>query len=135
MGSFIPAVARVAVLAATAMLASPVWADDLHRQVQNMLDDFREECSFPGATAAYVLPDGTSGTVATGLSDVEVIAPMTPQSRMLAASIGKSFAAATIATQETATVNGGDKRARLCGPVRAGDGAGATAGRCCQSES
>lgn len=56
----------------------------------------REEFGFPGATAAYVLSDGTTGAVATGLADIETEAPMRPSSRMLAASIGKTFVSATI---------------------------------------
>ncbi|MGJ5621541.1 hypothetical protein [Sulfitobacter sp. MF3-043] len=76
MGSLILSVARVAVVAATAMLVSPAWTDDLLRQVQDMLYDFLTEYGFPGATVAYVLPDGSSSTVATGLADVEAAIPM-----------------------------------------------------------
>ncbi|HDQ00799.1 MAG TPA: class A beta-lactamase-related serine hydrolase [bacterium] len=64
--------------------------------VQAVLDSLRHEYKFPGATAAYILPDGTVETVATGLADVELNIPMTPQSRMLAASIGKTFAGALV---------------------------------------
>lgn len=35
MGSLFQSATRAAVLTATAMLASPVWADDLQRQVQD----------------------------------------------------------------------------------------------------
>ena len=63
---------------------------------QEELDALREEFGFPGATAAYVLSDGTTGVVATGLADIETEAPMRPSSRMLAASIGKTFVSATI---------------------------------------
>jgi len=63
---------------------------------QAVLDSLRSEYQFPGATAAYILPDGTVETVATGLADVELNIPMTPQSRMLAASIGKTFAGALV---------------------------------------
>ena len=44
--------------------------------------------------------DGTIGTAATGLSDLEAGAAMTPQSRMLAASVGKTFVAATVLALE-----------------------------------
>ena len=63
---------------------------------QNELDALREEYGFPGATAAYALADGTTGVVASGLADIETGAPMLPSSRMLAASIGKTFVSATI---------------------------------------
>lgn len=51
--------------------------------------------NLPGMTAAVVLDDGTAISVAWGMADKEHIIPMRPQSRMLAASIGKSFVAAT----------------------------------------
>jgi D-alanyl-D-alanine carboxypeptidase len=57
----------------------------------------RERYELPGATAAYVWTDGPSGAAATGFADVETGRPMTPDSRMLAASIGKSFVGATTA--------------------------------------
>lgn len=61
---------------------------------QSTLDTFQQNHGFPGATAAFVLQNGTSGAAATGFADVEAGTPMTPQSRMLSASIGKSFAGA-----------------------------------------
>ena len=51
---------------------------------------------FPGATVAYVLPDGTIGEVASGFADLETKEPMTTKSRMLAASVGKTFVAAIV---------------------------------------
>ena len=63
---------------------------------QAELDALREEYGFPGATAAYVLSDGTAGVVATGLSDIEAGVGMSTSSRMLAASIGKTFVSATV---------------------------------------
>ena len=62
---------------------------------QAELDTLRQEYGFPGATAAFVLSDGTAGVVATGLSDIESSTQMSPASRMLAASIGKTFVSAT----------------------------------------
>lgn len=62
---------------------------------QAELDSLRMQYGFPGATAAAILPDGTIVVAATGLADVEQKIPMTPRSRMLAASIGKTFVAAT----------------------------------------
>lgn len=73
---------------------------------QGVLDVAREQYAFPGATAAYVFTGGTSGGVATGWADVERKQPMTPASRMLAASIGKSFVAATaVALAEEGTLD------------------------------
>lgn len=60
------------------------------------LDRLREKYRFPGATCAYVLSDGTLGETASGFADKETKEPMTTRSRMLAASIGKTFVAATV---------------------------------------
>jgi len=65
-------------------------------RVQAVLDDLRAEYGFPGVTCAYVLSDGTVGEAASGFADKETLQPMAPHSRMLAASIGKSFVAATV---------------------------------------
>ena len=61
---------------------------------QTEIDRVRVEFGFPGMTAAYVLEDGTFGTAASGLADVEANTPMTDNTRMLSASIGKSFVGA-----------------------------------------
>ena len=68
--------------------------------MQALLDRFHAEYGFPGATAAVSLPDGTLLVVATGLADVESETPMTPQTPMLAASIGKTFVGATVLALE-----------------------------------
>jgi len=68
----------------------------LKARFQSELDTLHKQFRFPGATAAYILPDGTVEVFATGLADVELEIPMTPQSRMLAASIGKMFVGATV---------------------------------------
>ena len=68
---------------------------ELDKKFSAELNALRVEFKFPGATAAYVLPDGRIGRAATGLADVERETPMTVDSRMLPASIGKTFAAAT----------------------------------------
>lgn len=65
-------------------------------RLQTVLDDLKAEYGFPGVTCAYVLSNGTVGEAASGLADKETLQPMTLQSRMLAASIGKSFVAATV---------------------------------------
>lgn len=69
---------------------------DLQRQFQATLDAFQQKYGFPGATAAFVLPDGEVGVAAAGLADIRTATAMTPRSRMLAASIGKTFVSAAI---------------------------------------
>jgi D-alanyl-D-alanine carboxypeptidase len=76
-------------------LPHPAVASALAGKFQAALDAYRMQHGFPGATAAYVLPDGTVGIAATGAADVEAGIPMAKQSRMLAASIGKTFVGAT----------------------------------------
>jgi len=68
----------------------------LKERFQIELETLRNQYGFPGATAAYILADGTIGVVATGLADVENNIPMTTESRILAASIGKTFVGATV---------------------------------------
>lgn len=76
-------------------IADAVATSDLHEDFQAALDAFQKKYDFPGATAAYVLRDGTTGVAATGLADVENDTLMTVRSRMLSASIGKTFVGAT----------------------------------------
>ena len=75
-------------------------AQGLSGGLQVILEEFRERYGFPGATAAFVLTDGSVVTAATGFADFEAGQQMTPASRMLAASIGKSFVGATIIALE-----------------------------------
>ncbi|EDX71366.1 beta-lactamase [Coleofasciculus chthonoplastes PCC 7420] len=79
----------------TAQSGTMAATDDLNQAVQAVLEDAQQQYGFPGATAAYVLPDGTVGVAATGVADLEAGTPMTGRSRMLAASIGKTFVGAT----------------------------------------
>jgi D-alanyl-D-alanine carboxypeptidase len=67
----------------------------LPENFQSTLDDLQKQYGFPGATAAYVLPNGIVVTAATGLADIEYGKPMASESRMLSASIGKTFVGAT----------------------------------------
>ncbi|WP_155999679.1 hypothetical protein [Thioalkalivibrio sulfidiphilus] len=57
-------------------------SDDHAGRFQGELDRVRAEFGFPGMTAAYVLNDGSSGTVASGMADLEAGEPMTVHSRM-----------------------------------------------------
>ncbi len=70
---------------------------DLNTKFQAELEALHAQYRFPGATAAFILPDGTVDVFAVGLADVELGIPMVPESRMLAASIGKTFVGATVA--------------------------------------
>ena len=76
--------------------SAPQGEPGLQAQFQRELDALQENYDFPGATAAFALADGSTGVVATGLSDIESGTPMLPSSRMLAASIGKTFVSATL---------------------------------------
>lgn len=79
-----------------ALWPSAVAASDLKERFHSTLDSLQQQYGIPGATAAYVLKDGTVGVVATGVADLESEAPMTVRSRMLSASIGKTFVGATV---------------------------------------
>ncbi len=80
-------------MATAAAFASPA-GPALAQAVQAALDSLRVEMGFPGATAAIILPDGTVEGFATGLADSGTGAVMTPENRMPAGSVGKSFVAA-----------------------------------------
>ncbi|MDP2128468.1 MAG: serine hydrolase domain-containing protein [Pseudohongiella sp.] len=73
----------------------------LDARLEATLADFHARYNFPGATAAIALPDGTVVTAATGLADLENNLTMTPETPMLAASIGKTFVAATVLALES----------------------------------
>lgn len=75
--------------------------ETLELQMQRLLDRVCLEIGIPGATAAIVLPNGDVVSVATGMRDIEDEKPMTPDTRMLAASIGKSFVATIVLALET----------------------------------
>lgn len=75
------------------VMASP---SSLNQRLECELDCLKNQYGFPGITVAYVLPDGSIGEVAWGFADIETRELMTSQSRMLAASIGKTFVAATV---------------------------------------
>ncbi len=76
-----------------ASLSDSQYAALLER-FQTAVDAERVRYSVPGITAAFVLPDGRMAKVASGQADVERHVPMTPDSRMLSGSTGKTFTAA-----------------------------------------
>ncbi len=67
----------------------------LETALQTKLDEWHKAGSFPGATLGVVLANGQSFSLAVGVSDREAKTPMKPIDRMLAGSVGKTFAAAT----------------------------------------
>ena len=67
----------------------------LQARLQQKLDEWHKAGSFPGATLGVVLADGKSFGLAVGFSDRDARTPMKPNDRMLAGSVGKTFAAAT----------------------------------------
>lgn len=67
----------------------------LKKALQLKLDEWHKAGSFPGATLGVVLADGESFGLAVGYSDRDLKTPMRPTDRMLAGSVGKTFAAAT----------------------------------------
>jgi D-alanyl-D-alanine carboxypeptidase len=74
---------------------------DLGARFQAELDRIHAEAgstdaALPGATAAFILPDGRVFGCATGYSDVELGIPMTPDMRMPSGSIGKTYVAAVV---------------------------------------
>ena len=67
----------------------------LKEDLQLKLDDWHKAGKFPGATLGVVLANGESFGLAVGYSDRDAKTPMKPDDRMLAGSVGKTFAAAT----------------------------------------
>lgn len=86
----------VALLALGACADAPDNEMAVRDAMHGMLEDFRAGHAIPGITAAIVLDDGRAVSAATGLADRELERPMTPETPMLAASIGKTFVAATV---------------------------------------
>lgn len=84
--------------AAQPLVAEPSGAS---REVEAVIESMWEQYGFPGATVAFVDATGRVESVAIGFSDVEAATPMTPDSRMLAASIGKTIWGALVLALES----------------------------------
>jgi D-alanyl-D-alanine carboxypeptidase len=67
----------------------------LRKGLQLKLDEWHKAGKFPGATIGVALADGESFGMAVGYSDRDAKTPMRAGDRMLAGSVGKTFAAAT----------------------------------------
>jgi len=87
-------VAPIILMATFLVACASQPATDRAKHFRAEVDHIRKQYGFPGMTAAYVLRDGTSASVASGLADIEAKVPMKDRPRMLAASTGKSFVAA-----------------------------------------
>lgn len=90
-------IAAAVFLGAAAVEAAPLSESQyaaLVARFQSAVDAERARYAVPGITAAFVLPEGRMAKVASGYADVERKIPMTPDSRMLAGSTGKTQAAA-----------------------------------------
>lgn len=72
--------------------------EKITQNFQAKLDEIHAQFKFPGATAAFVLPDGQSSALAVGFSDVENKTKMNPFDRMPSGSVGKTFVAAVMIT-------------------------------------
>ena len=86
------------IIVPTALAQKPVVAvgtNVLKKELQMKLDEWHKAGKFPGATLGVVLANGESFGLAVGYSDRDLKTPMKPDDRMLAGSVGKTFAAAT----------------------------------------
>ena len=68
----------------------------IKEKVWEQVNAIREQDGFPGATIAFVLPDGTLGETAVGYADLERREWMRADDRMLVGSVGKTFVSATL---------------------------------------
>ncbi len=62
--------------------------------LERLLEEQRAQIDLAGATAAFALPDGRVIGVAAGEANREIGLPMKPHTRMLAGSVGKTYASA-----------------------------------------
>ena len=92
----------VVLLVALAQLAAfaqkPIAAGGtnvLKKELQAKLNEWHRAGKFPGATLGVALANGESFGLAAGYSDRDAKTAMRPDDRMLAGSVGKTFAAAT----------------------------------------
>jgi|SoiMethySBSTD1v2_1073268.scaffolds.fasta_scaffold42451_3 D-alanyl-D-alanine carboxypeptidase len=69
---------------------------DLATGLKEKLDELSARAGFPGATFSILLGDGRVLDVASGWVDADHRQPLTPESRMPAGSVGKTFVAAAI---------------------------------------
>jgi CubicO group peptidase (beta-lactamase class C family) len=93
-------------------ITRPRLAPPTRRALQARLDRLRERYGIPGISVAIVLPDGSTWSGVSGLSDVETDAAVTRSTSFALASVSKTFTAAlTLALVE-------DGKIDLDAPVR-----------------
>ncbi len=97
---------RIALAAVLALAASAAWQVRERRaeaarvaahgaaQLATIERSVARIIEMPGISAAFALPDGRVGSAVTGFADVEAQTRMTPATRFLAGSVGKSLHAA-----------------------------------------
>jgi D-alanyl-D-alanine carboxypeptidase len=74
----------------------PSATQDLAAGLKEKLDELSARAGFPGATFSILLADGRALDVASGWADADRRQPLTPESRMPAGSVGKTFVAAAV---------------------------------------
>ncbi|QMW21558.1 serine hydrolase domain-containing protein [Sandaracinobacteroides saxicola] len=86
----------IAATPSPAAIAAPETSEASARlaRFRDALDDARKTYGFPGAIAAFVLKDGSSGVVAVGVEGRHDPTPLVATARMMSGSTGKTFAAA-----------------------------------------
>ena len=82
------------ILPATARSQVAAPSADLPTRLQAVLDAYHAGGTFPGASAAVSLPDGTVIPLTVGEADTVQHIPMDPSHRMLQGSVGKTYFAA-----------------------------------------
>ncbi len=93
-----------------------VELDRLRQLIEAKLVELHKAAEFPGATVGFVLPDGRSASVSVGMADLERKTQLTPKDRMLAGSIGKTFASAvTLQVAAEGKINLDDRLERWFG--------------------
>ena len=85
----------VCLLLTVAVHAQTTDKTALRTALQLKLDEWHKAGNFPGATLGVVLANGESFALAVGFSNRETKTSMKPTDRLLAGSVGKTFAAAT----------------------------------------
>ena len=68
----------------------------LRDRLQARFETLYRAGQFPGGTAGFALPDGTSFAIAVGVSDKTAGTPMRPTDRLLSGSVGKTYVSALV---------------------------------------
>jgi len=102
-----------------AVLAQPSDGPTVEAKFEVELNRLYQSHRFPGATAAFVLADGTQAGFATGYADREQSIPMRPDTLQLAGSVGKTFVSAVVLSlSQDGTLDLDDKISRWLGRER-----------------